>query len=229
MEKSGRPHSEAGRRRALRKRLLEHAAERPRFGYRRLTILVRRDGFIVNHKRIYRIYKEHNLTVKRRRRNRASQAPREAFPAATQLNDCWSMDFLTDSLNDGRSMRVFAALDDFSRRSVALEFDVAMPAERVTRMLDEAIETYGKPRRIRSDNGPEFTSKAFDAWAYQRGIEHHFIRPGKPVENALAESLNGRIRDEFLNQHCFRSIRHARDLGADWLDDCQPSATAFGP
>ena len=174
---------------------------------------------MVNHKRIYRIYKEHNLTVKRRRRNRASQAPREAFPAAGQLNDCWSIDFLTDSLSDGRSMRVFAALDDFSRRSVALEFDVAMPAERVTRMLDEAIETYGKPRRIRSDNGPEFTSKAFDAWAYQRGIEHHFIRPGKPVENAFAESLNGRIRDEFLNQHCFRSIRHARDLGADWLDD----------
>jgi putative transposase len=198
---------------------MEHAAERPRFGYRRLTTLLRRDGFKVNHKRVYRIYKEHGLTVRRRRRNRASQAPRTAFPAAAGVNDCWSMDFLTDALVDGRALRVFAVIDDFSRRCVALEFDVAMPAERVTRMLDQAIETYGKPRRIRSDNGPEFTSKALDAWAYEQDIEHHFISPGKPIENALAESLNGRIRDEFLNQHCFRSISHARDLGVDWRDD----------
>ena len=94
-----------------------------------------------------------------------------------------------------------------------------MPAERMTRMLDQAIERYGKPRRIRSDNGPEFRARALDAWANRHGIEHHFIRPGKPVENAFAESFNGRVRDEFLNQHCFHSIRHARDLSAEWRDD----------
>ena len=203
----------------LESRLLEHAAERPRFGYKRLTTLLRRDGFAVNHKRIYRMYRELRLTVRRKRRNRASQAPRAALPTSESLNDCWSMDFLSDALFDGRTLRVFAAIDDFSRRCVAMEFDVALPADRVTRVLDEAIAAYGKPRRIRTDNGPEFTSKAFDAWAYSLGIEHHFIRPGKPVENAFAESLNGRIRDEFLNQHCFLSVRHARDLGRDWHDD----------
>jgi len=129
------------------------------------------------------------------------------------------MDFLSDALVDSRAMRVFAAIDDFSRRCVSMEFDVAMPARRVTRVLDQAIETYGKPRCIRTDNGPEFTSHAFDAWCYEHGIEHHFIRPGKPTENAFVESFNGRVRDEFLNQHCFASIRHARDLGADWRDD----------
>ena len=203
----------------LEVRLLEHASERPRFGCKRLTTLLCRDGFHVNHKRIYSMYKAHGLTVRRKRRNRASQAPRAALPTAAQLNDCWSMDFLSDALIDGRSLRVFAAIDDFSRRCVSMEFDVALPAERITRVLDQAIESYGKPKRIRTDNGPEFASKAFDAWCYTNGIEHHFIRPGKPVENAYAESLNGRIRDEFLNQHCFRSVHHARDLGADWHGD----------
>ena len=203
----------------LEERLLEHAAERPRFGYKRLTMLLRRDGFRVNHKRIYRMYRERGLTVRRKRRNRASQAPRAALPAAASVNDCWSMDFLSDALEDRRALRVFAAIDDFSRRGVAIEFGVALPAERVTRILDRAIETYGKPRRIRTDNGPEFTSRAFDTWCYTHGIEHHFIRPGKPVENAFAESFNSRIRDEFLNQHSFRSLAHARDLGADWLED----------
>ena len=159
------------------------------------------------------------LSVRRKRRKRASQAARKALPAAEAVNDCWSMDFLSDSMTDGRSMRAFSCVDDFSRRGVALDVDVALPAERVTRILDRAIEVYGKPRQIRTDNGSEFRSKAFDAWAYEHGIEHHFIRPGKPVENAFAESFNGRIRDEFLNQHCFSSVRHAQDLSVDWLTD----------
>ena len=121
-------------------RLLEHAAERPRFGYRRITTLLRRDGFHVNHKRVYRMYRERNLMVRRKRRRRASQAPRMTLPQAADLNDCWSMDFLSDALADGRTVRVFTCVDDFSRRCVALECDVAMPAERVTRMLDHAIE-----------------------------------------------------------------------------------------
>jgi putative transposase len=203
----------------LAARLLEHAHERPRFGYKRITTLLRCDGFHVNHKRVYRMYRERNLMVRRKRRRRASQAPRTTLPHAADLNDCWSMDFLSDSLVDGRPVRVFTCVDDFSRRCVALECDVAMPAERVTRMLDHAIGQYGKPRRIRTDNGPEFTARALDAWAYAHGIEHHFIRPGKPMENAFAESFNGRVRDEFLNQHCFRSVQHARDLSAEWRED----------
>ena len=203
----------------LAERLLEHAVERSRLGYKRLTMLLRRDGFRVNHKRIYRMYSEQGLAVERKKRNRASQAPRAALPAAASVNDCWSMDFLSDGLEDRRALRIFAAIDDYSRCGVAMEFDVALPAERVTRILDRAIETYGAPRRIRTDNGPEFTSRAFDSWCYRHGIEHHFIRPGKPVENAFAESFNSRIRDEFLSQHCFRSLAHARDLGADSCED----------
>ena len=203
----------------LEEALVEQARERPRFGYKRLTTMLRRQGFEVNHKRVYRLYTRLGLAVRRKRRKRASQAPRMAKPAPEAVNDCWSMDFLTDSMAGGRAMRVFAAVDDHSRRCVALEFDVALPAERVTRILDQAIETYGKPRAIRTDNGPEFTSRAFDAWAYRLGIEHHFIRPGKPIENAFAESFNGRLRDELLNQHCFEGLRHARELGEDWRHD----------
>ena len=203
----------------LEERMLEHAQERSRFGYKRITILLRRDGFLVNHKRVYRLYREFGLAVRRKPRKRASQAPREAQPSCAKPNDCWSMDFLSDSLTDGRAMRAFAAVDDHSRRCVALDFDVSLPAERVTRILDQAIETYGKPAAIRTDNGPEFTSRVLDAWAYEHGIEHHFIRPGKPAENAYAESFNGRLRDELLNQHCFSSLRHARELGEDWRHD----------
>ena len=119
----------------------------------------------------------------------------------------------------GRGLRVFAVVDDCSKLCPALGCDVSLPAERVVRILDEAIEVHGTPRAIRTDNGPEFTSRAFDAWCYARGIEHHFIRPGKPIENAFAESFNGRVRDEMLNQHCFTSVRHAQDLLDDWRAD----------
>ena len=203
----------------LLERLIALAGERPRFGYRRLTILLRREGFLVNHKRIWRLYQGLGLAVRRRKRKRASQAPREAKPPAKDVNDCWSMDFLSDSMTDGRALRVFAVVDDYSKLSTALECDISLPAQRVLRILDRAIETYGTPKCIRTDNGPEFTSRAFDRWCYERGIEHHPIRPGKPIENAYAESFNGRVRDELLNQHCFTSVRHAQDLLEDWQAD----------
>ncbi len=203
----------------LTERILELAAERPRFGYRRLCILLRREGWKVNHKRVYRLYRELRLKVHQKRRKRAAQAPREALPTAGASNDCWSMDFLSDAMTDGRALRVFAVVDDCSKLCPVLGCDVSLPAGRVTRMLDEAIEIHGTPRAIRTDNGPEFASRAFDEWCYARGIEHHFIRPGKPVENAFAESFNGRVRDEMLNQHCFTSVRHAQDLLDDWRAD----------
>lgn len=205
--------------RGLVERMLELAVERPRFGYRRLCVMLRREGWGVNHKRIYRLYRERGLAVRRKRRKRASQAPREALPAAMGQNDCWSMDFLSDAMTDGRALRVFAVVDDHSKLCPSLGCDVSLPAGRVVRMLDQAIELHGTPRAIRTDNGPEFTSRAFDEWCYTRGIQHHFIRPGKPVENAFAESFNSRVRDEMLNQHCFTSVRQAQDLLDDWRAD----------
>jgi len=203
----------------LTDRLVELAKERPRFGYRRLRLLLEREGFAVNHKRIYRLYADLELAVRRKTRQRASQAPREARPKATSPNECWSMDFMSDAMASGRSLRVLTAVDDCTRLCVALVFDVSLPAARVVRELDRAIEQHGTPLAIRTDNGPDFTSKVFDAWCYSHGIEHHLIRPGKPVENAYAESFNGRVRDELLNQHCFSSVRHATDLGTDWRED----------
>jgi putative transposase len=199
--------------------LVELAKARPRFGYRRLGTLLKREGFAVNHKRVYRLYSELQLAVRRKPRRRASQAPREAQPKATRPNECWSMDFLSDSMTDGRTLRVFTVVDDCSKLSVALVCDVSLPAARIVRELDKAIELYGKPAAFRSDNGPEFIAKVFDEWAYRNGIQHHFIRPGKPIESAFAESFNGRVRDEFLNQHCFSSVRHAIDLAANWHED----------
>lgn len=203
----------------LTDRLVELAKERPRFGYRRLGILLKRSGFAVNHKRVYRLYSQLELAVRPKPRRRASQAPREAQPKATRPNECWSMDFLSDSMTDGRTLRVFTVVDDCSKLCVALVCDVSLPAARIVRELDRAIEIYGKPEAFRSDNGPEFIAKVLDEWAYTHGIEHHFIRPGKPIENAIAESFNGRVRDELLNQHCFSSVRHAVALAADWHAD----------
>ena len=204
---------------ALRTRLRELASERPRFGYRRLGILLRREGDVVNHKRVYRIYRSEGLIVRKKRRRRISQANRMIEPAATKPNDCWSMDFISDRLNDGRALRVFAVVDDHSKLSPTIEVDLSLPAVRILRALDRAIELRGKPCAVRTDNGPEFASHAFDAWAYRHGIEHRFIRPGKPVENAYAESFNSRVRDECLNLHCFESPSHARELLDDWLTD----------
>ncbi|MEL6428079.1 MAG: DDE-type integrase/transposase/recombinase [Planctomycetota bacterium] len=210
--------------------LVEQAEERSRFGHERLTTMLRSEGFLVNHKRLNRIYSRLGLAVRRKRRKRASQAPRIARPTSEAVNDCSSMDFVSVSVDGIRTMRVFAAADDHSRRCVALEFEIALPAERVARILDRAIETHGKPMAIRTDNGPEFTSRAFDAWAYRDGIEQHFIRPGKLIEYVFAESFNGRRRDEILDQHCFEHLRHTGDLCGDGRDgdgDVQPY-TALG-
>jgi putative transposase len=157
--------------------------------------------------------------VRQKKRKRVSQANRKAAPKAEAMNDCWSMDFLSDSLTDGRAIRIFAVIDDHSRLCTCIDADTSLPAGRVIRALESAIEIHGKPRAIRTDNGPEFTSRALDEWLHEQGITHHFIRPGKPVENAFAESFNGRVRDEFLNQHLFHSVRHAKDLALEWVED----------
>jgi putative transposase len=203
----------------LRTELRKLAAERPRFGYRRLGCLLRRRGVVVNHKRLWRIYRDEGLVVRRKKRKRVAAAPRETRPELTGPNQRWSMDFMSDSLKDGRTLRVFNVVDDWSRFCPAMEVDLSLSAHRVVRSLEQAGELYGYPKSIVMDNGPEFTSRVLDQWAHERGIELIFIRPGKPTENAYAESFNGRVREECLNQHWFDAVEHARELCLAWRDD----------
>lgn len=204
----------------FRDRMLTLATERPRFGYRRIHILLRREGFPFNEKRTRRIYREEKLQVKRRkRRKRAASAPREAMLIPEHPHQRWSMDFVSDRLGDGRTFRVLNVIDDHSRLNVALEPGLSIPGERVGRILDRAAAKYGWPSEIVVDNGPEFTSKALDRWAYERGITLYFIEPGKPTQNAFIESMNGKFREECLSETWFTSMRHVRERIATWRDD----------
>jgi putative transposase len=203
----------------LRTRLCALAAERPRFGYRRLHVLLGREGIVANHKRVWRLYRQEGLAVRRKRRKRAAQQRRVLLAPATELNERWSMDFVGDSLADGRTFRAFTLVDDFSREAPAIVVDHSLPGERIVRELDAVVAERGAPGMIVIDNGPEFAGKALDAWAYQRGVKLHFIRPGKPTENAYIESFNGKFRDECLNEHWFVSLDHAREVIEAWRID----------
>ena len=203
----------------LRARLCELAQKRRRFGYRRLGDLLGREGVHVNHKRIYRVYREEKLQVRRRRRKRLVAGERVRLIPAKAPNQRWSMDFVRDTLARGRPFRNLTVLDEFTRESVALEVASSIPGERVTRVLDRAAETYGLPFEIIVDNGPEFTGKALDHWAYRRGVKLHFIRPGKPMDNGYIESFNGKFRDEFLSEHWFESVAEAARQAEVWRTD----------
>jgi len=203
----------------LRERLLELAAERPRFGYRRLHLLLRREGFLVNTKRIQRMYREEDLAVRRKKRKRVAQTARRPRTLPERTNERWSIDFVSDSLATGRCFRTLNVVDDFSRECLAIEVDSSLSGERVTRVLDRIMDSRSQPRSLVLDNGPEFTSRALDAWAYERGVDLDFIRPGKPIENCFVESFNGKFRDECLNQHWFTSLRDARTEIERWRLD----------
>jgi len=203
----------------LQERMIELAHVRPRFGYPRLHVLLRREGFLVNRKRVYRLYRLAGLKLRSRRRKHAARPTRGPLVTAVAPNDNWSMDFVSDRLADGRAFRTLTMVDDFSKLCPALEVDTSLPGLRVIRALERAIALYGKPRRITVDNGSEFTCRVMDAWAYNAGIELHFIDPGKPVQNAFAESFNSRFRDECLNQHQFAGLTEARTLIEDFRCD----------
>ena len=204
---------------AVLERLQIHAAVRARFGYRRLHILLEREGVSVNHKRVHRLYKAAGLQVRRRRRKRLTRAERIPLATTSQRLERWSMDFTTDTLADGRNFRTLNIVDDFTRECVAIEVDRSLPGLRVTRVLDRLHATVGLPRTIVVDNGPEFAGRALDAWAYARGITLRFIRPGKPIENAYVESFNGKFRDECLNEHWFVSLADAKTAIEAWRVD----------
>lgn len=210
-------------RRAVAPRLLEelrrHAAERPRFGYRRLHVLLKRGGFAVNHKRIYRLYRAEGLAIRRRRRKRIASRARVVLPMPARPNQRWSMDFVHDTFADGRTYRVLNVVDDFTRECLACEVDTSLGGARVARVLGRLIDLRGQPELVVSDNGPEFAGRLLDAWAYQRGLKLHFIRPGKPVDNAFVESFNGKFRDECLNEHWFLGLEDARQIIETWRID----------
>jgi putative transposase len=174
-------------------------------------------GFPYNHKRIYRIYRELelNLRIKPKRRLKRDKPDELAVPR--QVNDTWSMDFMHDRLNDGRSFHTFNVIDDYNREGLGIEVDLSLPAARVIRSLEQIIEWRGKPKTIRCDNGPEYISQQLIDWAEKQKINLQYIQPGKPQQNAYVERFNRTVRHEWLDQHLFESIAHAQETATQWL------------
>ena len=201
------PQPEDGR---LRDRLEALAGERRRFGYRRLAVLLAREGIRANHKRVHRVYRAAGLAVRRRRRRDRLAVPRQPLVLPAVANDTWSMDFVFDALYDARRLKCLTVVDDCTKESVAIVVARRMGGDEVARILDEICRFRGYPRAIRTDQGPEFTGRALDQWAHARGVEMRLIQPGKPTQDAYIERFNGRFRDECLNEHWFLSLEHAR-------------------
>jgi putative transposase len=195
------------------------ASERHRFGYRRLHALLRREGVRVNHKRVARLYREEGLAVRRRGRKRIVAAGRGRLPAPVGPNEQWGVDFLSDALAGGRRIRIFTVLDLFTRETLAIEIDTSLPGERVVRVLEHVVAGRGAPQCLVLDNGPELTGLALDRWAAACGVQLRFIDPGKPIQNAIVESFQGRLRDECLNEHWFLSLADARQIVEGWRVD----------
>lgn len=204
---------------ALRARLRQLAHERRRFGYRRLYVLLRREGHMVNRKRVYRLYKAERLMVRRRGGRKRALGMRVPIALPAAANERWSLDFVHDQMVDGRRFRIFAVVDDCTRECLALVADTSIPGLRVARELDRVVAGRGKPVAIVSDNGTELTSNAMLRWADERRVAWHYIDPGKPIQNAFVESFNGRLRDELLNETLFRSLPHARVVLEAWRRD----------
>ena len=204
---------------AARTRLRELAAIRRRFGYRRLHILLAREGIHMNHKKLRRLYREERLQVRRRGGRKRAVGTRAPMVIPQGPNQRWSLDFVSDALADGRRFRILAIVDDFTRECLALVADTSLPGLRVVRELDAVIGHRGRPAMIVSDNGTELTSMPMLQWAQEQRIEWHYIAPGKPQQNAFIESFNGRLRDELLNETLFTSLAHARSALWAWKDD----------
>jgi putative transposase len=207
----------------LRQRLHELAAVRPRFGYRRLHVLLRREGVIVNHKRVERLYREEGLAVRRRTRKRVARDGRGRAAVPGRPNQQWGIDFISDALAWGRRIRLFTVVDVFTREALAIEVDTSLPGGRVVRVLERLVAERGAPDEIVLDNGPELAGKALDQWAYERGVWLRFIEPGKPIQNAFVESFHGRLRDECLDRHWFIGLSDARQTIETWRQDYNQS------
>jgi putative transposase len=203
----------------LRARLRELAAARRRFGYRRLHVLLAREGITMNHKKLRRLYAEERLQVRRRGGRKRAVGTRAPLALPRGPNQRWSLDFVSDALGDGRRFRILAVVDDFTRECLALVADTSLPSQRVVRELEALVNRRGRPLGLVSDNGTELTSLAMLKWAQDARVEWHYIAPGKPQQNAFIESFNGRLRDECLNETLFTSLGHARAVLAAWQRD----------
>lgn len=204
----------------LREALRRHAQERRRWGYRRLIVLLRREGFADNHKRVHRLYRLENLQVRQRRRRkqrlaRGAQRP----PAPSVPNERWSLDFVHDRLANGRTLRLLNVHDDYTRECLWIEADTSLSGCRVARILSQVSELRGRPKSLITDNGPEFAGLALDRWSHENQVEHRFIAPGKPAQNGYIESFNGKLRDECLNEHEFINLPHAQELLESFRED----------
>jgi putative transposase len=204
----------------LRMRLKDLAQTRVRYGYRRLHILLRREGWRINHKRTYRLYTEENLQMRTKKpKRRRAAAPRVTLPRATAKDQGWSMDFISDALADGRRFRALTIVDNHTRESVAIEVGQSMTGWRVVEVLRHLNGCGRRPGWITVDNGSEFVSIVLDQWAHWHNVQLDFIHPGKPVENAMIESFNGRLRDECLNAHWFTSLEDAKATIEAWRQE----------
>ena len=204
---------------ALRCRIVDIAHQRRRFGYRRVHDLLRWDFPGVNHKRVYRLYREANLAVRKRKKSKRPLNERVPLQLAKAVNEVWSMDFVSDSLSNGRRLKYLTVADDFSHECVDIAVDFGISGEYVTRLLDRAAVFRGYPDMVRTDNGPEFTSRVFMAWAQTHGIRHILIQPGRPMQNGYIESFNGKFRDEHLNESWFETLQQARNAASIWKQD----------
>ncbi len=204
---------------ALRTRIRALSLERPRWGYRRIHVLLRHEGWSVNRKRVYRLYRDEGLAVRRKGKRKRSQVPRIERAPLGGPGERWSLDFVHDTLSSGRSFRCLTVMDEFSREALATYVAFSIPSVRVIEVLERLHKERGLPEVLVTDNGSEFTSRAFDAWAYARSVRLHYIQPGKPTQNCFIESFNGTLRDECLNLHWFPALSHARRIIEDWRLD----------
>jgi putative transposase len=207
----------------LRLRLRELAAERRRFGYRRLHVLLRREGETLNHKKTQRLYREEGLSVRRRRGRKRAVGSRAPILVEAKPNARWSIDFVHDQLASGRRLRILNVVDDVTKECLAAVADTSISGKRVARELTALVARRGKPALIVSDHGAEFTSNAMLTWAEEAKVDWHFIAPGKPMQNGICEAFNGRMRDELLNETLFRDLDHARSALARWVTDYNES------
>jgi putative transposase len=203
----------------VRERMKAIAHERRRFGYRRVHILLKREGYVVNHKKLFRLYREEKLAVRCRGSRKRAIGTRAPMMIPLTPNERWSLDFVSDQLTDGRRFRILAIVDDCTRECLALVADSSLSGFRVARELDRLIASRGRPKMIVSDNGSELTSNAILAWADRNRVAWHYIAPGKPMQNAFIESFNGRLRDELLNETLFTSLAQARVALECWRAD----------
>jgi len=203
----------------LRDAIKRVSRERRRFGYRRVHVMIEREGHTVNHKKLRRIYREERLQVRRRGGRKRALGTRRPMVLPDGPNQRWSLDFVSDAFTDGRRFRILTVVDDFTRENLALVADTSLSGQRVTRELDQVIVERGMPGTIVSDNGTEFTSMAILKWVQDTGIDWHYIAPGKPTQNAFIESLNGKLRDECLNETLFSSLADAKEVLEAWQED----------